>query len=69
MTDQISELVLIILIAGATLALFSSNSRWRFLEDNKWDNEITALTIVTLISMVSLPLIDATLPWLEFAVL
>lgn len=67
MTDPLSELVLIIFIAGAALALFSNNNRWHFLDNNHWDNEIAVLTFVTLITMVSLPLIDATLPWLEFA--
>ncbi|MDO8827539.1 isoprenylcysteine carboxylmethyltransferase family protein [Methylophaga sp.] len=67
MTDQLSELVLIILIAGAALALFSKNSRWRFSSNNQWDGEVVALTIITLVSMVSIPLIDATLPWIEFA--
>jgi protein-S-isoprenylcysteine O-methyltransferase Ste14 len=67
MTDQLSELVLIILIAGAALALFSDNSRWRYLENSHWDGEVVVLTIITLISMVTLPLIDATFPWIEFA--
>jgi protein-S-isoprenylcysteine O-methyltransferase Ste14 len=67
MTDQLSELVLIIFIAGAALALFSNNSRWRFLNNNQWDGEVLTLTIITLVSMVSIPLIDATLPWMEFA--
>lgn len=67
MTDKLSELVLIILIAGAALALFSNNSRWRFFENNQWDGEIIALTIITVISMVTLPLIDASLSWIEFA--
>lgn len=67
MTDQLSELVLIILIAGATLALFSNNSRSPFLDGKQWDGEIVALTVITLISMVTLPVIDATLPWIEFA--
>ena len=67
MTDQLSELVLILLLVGAALVLFSNNSRWRFLDNNQQDNEIIVLSIITLVSMVSLPLIDATLPWLEFA--
>lgn len=67
MTDKISELLLIILIAGATLVLFSNNSRWRLLNNNQWDSEIIALTIITLISMVTLPVIDATVAWIEFA--
>lgn len=67
MTDQLSELVLIILIAAVALALFSNNSRWRYLDNNQWDGEVVLLTIITLISMVSLPLIDATFSWIEFA--
>ena len=67
MTDKFAELTLLILIVGAALALFSNMSKRSFLNDNHWNGEIVALTIITLISMVSFPLIDATLPWLEFA--
>lgn len=67
MTDQLSELVLIVLIAGAALALFSNNSRWRFFNNNQWDGEVFLLTAITLISMVTLPLVDATVSWIEFA--
>jgi len=67
MTDQISELVLIMLIAAATLALLSNNSKGNFLFYNQWDSEMVVLAIITMISMVSIPLIDATLSWIEFA--
>lgn len=67
MTDKFAELTLVIIIAGAALALFSNMSKRSFLKDNHWNGEIVALTIITLISMVSFPLIDATLPWLDFA--
>ena len=67
MTDKFAELTLLVLIAGAALALLSNAGKWRIRNVRQWDNEIVALTVITLISMVGLPLIDATLPWLEFA--
>ena len=54
MTDKFAELTLVIIIAGAALALFSNMSKRSFLNDNHWNGEIVALTIITLISMVSL---------------
>ncbi len=67
MTEQVSEAVLVVLIAAAVLAVFTSNSRLNLWDSNQWDLEIVALAVITLITMVTLPVIDATAAWIEFA--
>lgn len=66
MSDPISEMVLVCLILAAIFAVYSSDKR-SALFDNLRSWEVMALGAIAAFSLVSLPLIDATVPWIEFA--
>lgn len=66
MNDQLSEVILVCLILAAILAVFSSGKRHALLE-NLRSSEVIALGVIATITLITLPLIDATQPWLEFA--
>jgi protein-S-isoprenylcysteine O-methyltransferase Ste14 len=67
MTDQISEIVHVGLILVAALVVYINHERWASWRSKCWDNEMSVLEIVILICMVTLPIIDATQAWVEFA--
>jgi protein-S-isoprenylcysteine O-methyltransferase Ste14 len=66
MNDQFSEMILVCLILAAIFAVFSSNKRHALLKSlRSW--ELIALAVIATFTLVTLPLIDATVPWIEFA--
>jgi len=67
MTDQISEAVLVILVAAVLLAVFAHKDRLNLWDGKRWNLEIAALAVITLITMVTLPIVDAAFAWIEFA--
>lgn len=66
MNDPLSEMILVCLIFIAIFAVFSSNKRQAVLGNLRgW--EVMILGVIATFTLISLPLIDATVPWIEFA--
>lgn len=66
MTDQLSEITLVYLILAAMLAVVISKKRPILIAHLK-GREVISLGMIAVFTLISLPVIDAILPWIEFA--
>lgn len=66
MTDQLSEIIFVYLIFAALLAVLISKKRPILIAQLKgW--EVISLGVIAVLTLITLPIIDAMLPWIEFA--